>query len=114
MSCPHCPQDARCKGLRSRAALTLLGDVRFARHYYYCGHCGQGVSPLDEALGLSSGDLSPAAEEVVSLAGVQASFAEAAAKTLRRLAGLRLSESTAQRTTEAAGERVAQAQAAGV
>lgn len=44
------------------------------------------------------------------IAGVQAPFAEAADKTLRRLAGLHLSESTVERTTEAAGQRVADAQ----
>jgi len=113
MTCPHCREDARCKGLRGRAALTLLGALRFERHYYHCRHCGRGSSPLDQALGLTAGDLSPAAEEVVCLAGVQASFAEAASRTLSRLAGLRVSESTAQRATEAAGGRVEKAQAAG-
>jgi hypothetical protein len=57
MTCPHCQADARCKGFRDRAALTLLGGVRFRRHYYHCGHCGGGASPLDQCLGLSAGDL---------------------------------------------------------
>src|SRR5438132_1597122 len=87
--------------------------VRFTRHYYHCTHCGQGVSPLDQALGLSAADLTPAADEVVCLAGVQDSFATAATKVLARLSGLRLSESTAERATEAAGLRAAAAQAAG-
>jgi hypothetical protein len=113
MTCPHCQADARCKGFRRRVALTLLGVVRFRRHYYHCAGCGQGVSPLDQALGLSAADLTPAADEVVCLAGVQDSFAVAAAKVLARLAGLRVSESTAERATEAAGRRVAAAQAAG-
>jgi hypothetical protein len=113
MTCPHCQADARCKGFRERVALTLLGDVRFRRHYYYCGHCHGGVSPLDQTLGLLAGDLTPAAEEVVCLAGVQDSFATAATKVLTRLSGLRVSESTAERATEAAGIRVAQAQAVG-
>jgi hypothetical protein len=114
MTCPHCQADARCKGLRRRNALTLLGGVRFRRHYYCCRTCGHGVSPLDEVLGLSAADLTPAADEVVCLAGVQDSFATAAGKALARLAGLRVSESTAQRATERAGHRAAAAQAAGV
>jgi hypothetical protein len=114
MTCPHCREDARCKGFRSRNALTLLGIVRFPRHYYHCRHCGTGSCPLDLTLGLSAADLTPAADEVVCLAGVQDSFAVAAAKVLARLSGLRVSESTAERATEAAGRRVAQAQAAGV
>jgi hypothetical protein len=113
MPCPHCQADARCKGFRSRSALTLLRALRFRRHYYHCPSCGHGVSPLDEALGLSAADLTPAADEVVCLAGVQDSFATAAAKALARLAGLRVSESTAQRATEAAGRRAAVAQAQG-
>src|SRR5262249_20255661 len=47
------------------------------------------------------------------LAGVLSSFAEAAEKTLPRLAGLRLSESTVQRATEAAGARAGAALAEG-
>jgi hypothetical protein len=113
MTCLHCRDDARCKGFRGRTALTLLGAVRFRRHYYHCRHCGQGSCPLDQALGLSAADLTPAADEVVCLAGVQDSFAVAAAKVLARLSGLRVSESTAERATEAAGGRVAAAQAAG-
>jgi hypothetical protein len=113
MTCPHCHADARCKGFRSRAALTLLGALRFRRHYYACPHCQRGTCPLDAALGLRADDLTPAADEVVCLSGVQASFADVAHKVLTRLSGLRLSESTAQRATEAAGERVAAAQAAG-
>jgi hypothetical protein len=44
---------------------------------------------------------------------VQASFADTAQKVLARLSGLRVSESTVQRATEAAGQRVAAAQDAG-
>jgi hypothetical protein len=90
-----------------------LGVVRFRRHYYHCRHCRHGSSPLDQTLGLTTADLTPAADEVVCLAGVQDSFAMAASKVLARLAGLRVSESTAERATEAAGRRLAAAQAAG-
>lgn len=113
MTCPHCQADARCKGFRRRTALTLLGTIRFGRHYYYCRTCGRGVCPLDDTLGLSAADLTPAADEVLCVAGVQDSFATAAHKVLARLCGLRVSESTVERTTEAAGTRVATAQAAG-
>lgn len=58
--------------------------------------------------------LSPAASEVASLAGVQTSFAQASEITLRKLCGLRLSESTVERVTEDAGERLAKLQSAQV
>jgi hypothetical protein len=83
------------------------------RHYYHCPACHQGFGPWDDVLGLTAAALSPAAEEVTCLAGVQSSFAEARDKTLPKLAGLRLGESTVARTTEAAGQRVGQALAAG-
>jgi hypothetical protein len=62
---------------------------------------------------LTASDLTPAAEEQVSLAGTLTSFAEAAQKVLPRMTGLRLAESTAERTTEAAGQRLRRQRAAG-
>jgi len=62
---------------------------------------------------LTASDLTPAAEELVSLAGTLTSFAEAAQKVLPRMAGLRLAESTAERTTEAAGQRLRRQRVAG-
>jgi hypothetical protein len=57
--------------------------------------------------------LSPGAAEVACIAGVQTSFAEASVKVLPKLAGLHLAESTVERSTEAAGERLAATQASG-
>jgi hypothetical protein len=113
MTCPHCREAARCVGYREKTIETLLGTVRLQRHYYHCAACGQGSCPWDTTLHLTAQALSPAAAEVVCIAGVQAPFAEASGKTLRRLAGLRLSESTVERTTEAAGQRVVEALRAG-
>jgi hypothetical protein len=49
----------------------------------------------------------------VALAGTLGSFAEAAGKTLPKLTGLQVSESTVQRTTERAGRHVGERLAAG-
>lgn len=57
--------------------------------------------------------LTPAAEEVPALAGVQERFAKAAERTLPKRAGLRLRESTVKRPTEAAGTRLGALLAAG-
>ncbi len=51
--------------------------------------------------------LTPAAEEVSAMAGVLGSFADGAERVLQKMSGLHVSESTIERTTEAAGERVA-------
>jgi hypothetical protein len=76
------------------------------RAYYYCRHCGQGHSPWETLLGLTSQDLTPGASELTSLAGVVAPFEEVSQKILPKLAGIRLCESTAQRTTETVGQRL--------
>jgi hypothetical protein len=87
--------------------MSLLGEIECWRAYYYCGACGHGFFPWDKAVGLTPKRLTPGAEEAVSLAGaISNSFAEAAEKVLPRLAGIRLAETTVERTTEAAGERV--------
>jgi hypothetical protein len=90
----------------ARRALTALGEVRLARAYYYCPRCREGHCPHDAALGLAAQDLTPAARQLVALAGTLTAFAEAAAKVLPQMAGLRVAESTAQRVTEAAGARL--------
>jgi hypothetical protein len=93
--------------------VTVLGSVRVDRAYYHCMHCGRGQFPRDATLGLSAGDLSRGAAQVVALAGTLGSFAEAAQKTLPKLTGLRVSESTVERTTERAGHQVGERLAAG-
>jgi hypothetical protein len=87
----------------------VLGPICCRRAYYYCHRCGQGLFPWDAQVGLTPKRLTPGAEELVALAGTVCNgFAEASAKVLPKLAGLRLAESTVLRTTEAAGERLGQ------
>jgi hypothetical protein len=58
-------------------------------------------------VGLTPKRLTPAAEELIALAGLLGdSFEEAAEEILPRLAALRLGESTVERTTEEAGQRL--------
>ena len=93
--------------------MTAVGEVAVTRPYYYCPACRAGHSPRDAALGLTAGDLTRGAAELVALAGALGSFAEAAEKTLPRLCGLRLSESTVERATERAGQQAGERLAAG-
>src|SRR5262245_17626552 len=106
MTCPHCQEAAKFQRWQKKTVVSALGAVRFERAYYYCKQCGQGCFPWEAVLGLTSHDLTPAACELTSLAGLLASFEEASQKVLPKLAGLRLSESTAERTTEAVGARL--------
>lgn len=85
---------------------SLIGVLALRRAYYHCPRCGAGQVPWDVTLSLGRRDLTAAAGEVVTLAGTLDSFAQAAERTLIKLAGLRLSESTVERTTAEAGARV--------
>jgi len=109
VSCPQCQQAAPFHGHRPFHPLSLLGPITCRRAYYYCGRCGLGLFPFDEAAGFHGHRLTAGAERVVSLLGqVCDSFAEAATKALPEACGLHLGESTVQRTTEDAGKRLCQ------
>jgi hypothetical protein len=108
VTCPKCGQAAEFQGYRPLTPLSILGPIPLCRAYYYCHRCG-GATPWDHEVGLTAKRLTPAAEELTTLAGtISNSFEEAAEKVLPKLAGLRLSESTVQRTSEAAGGRLDQ------
>lgn len=114
MTCPHCGDASRCVGWRGKGVTCLLGWVQLERHYYHCGSCGQGHCPWDETLRTVGHRLTPGAREVVCLTGIQESFGKAADRTLHKLTGIRLSESTVERTTESAGTYLKEQQEQGV
>lgn len=101
-------------GYRGRRLLSLLGAVVHARAYYHCGRCHAGHFPSDAALGVAgSAKLTPAARQVVALAGTLESFGTAARRLLPVAAGMNLSAATVRRVTEAVGQDVAERRAAG-
>jgi hypothetical protein len=90
-----------------------VGVIRYRRAYYLCRTCGKGLFPFDRDAGLTTRDLTPALERVASLAGAVADSFEKGAELLEEMSGVRISESTVERTTEDAGQRLADAVAAG-
>jgi len=113
MICPHCQDDANFVGYRDKNIRSLVGTLRLSRPYYHCKHCHHGMWPWDEILRLSPERLTPGGQEIVSLFGTLHSFGNAADCVLEKATGLRLSESTVERTTEGAGERLGQRLAEG-
>ena len=113
MTCPHCGQAAEFHSHRRHTSFSLVGPIRYRRAYYLCRLCGQGLFPFDRDAGLTARDLTPALERVATLAGAVADSFEKGAELLEEMAGVRLSESTVERTTEDAGQRLADAVAAG-
>lgn len=83
-----------------------MGKLELRRAYYHCRSCSSAQVPWDASLAVGRRDLTPAAAEVVTLAGTLSSFAEASERVLRKMAGLRIGESTVERTTEEAGARL--------
>ncbi|MGH9817774.1 MAG: ISKra4 family transposase, partial [Candidatus Acidiferrales bacterium] len=88
--------------------ISLFGEVRLVCSYYHCRHCRTGQQPWDEALRLGARRVTAGAEEAIALAGLLTSFGRAAQSTLRKLTGIRVSESTVLRVTEDAGQTLGQ------
>jgi hypothetical protein len=87
--------------------VSLLGAIDLRRAHYHCGRCGRGLFPFDDEAGLGPHRVTPGAGRVVSLLGVRGEgFEETAQKVLPEACGLSLGESTVQRVTEDAGQRV--------
>ena len=113
MTCPHCSRTAEFHSHRWHTSFSLVGPLRYRRAYYLCRTCGKGLFPFDRDAGLTTRDLTPALERVATLAGAVADSFEKGAELLDEMAGTRLSESTVERTTEDAGQRLAEAVEAG-
>lgn len=107
MTCPNCDQAAEFHSHRPHTSLSLVGTIRYRRAYYLCRRCGKGLFPFDRDAGLTTRDLTPALERVATLAGTVADSFEKGAELLDEMAGARLSEATVERTTEDAGQRLA-------
>jgi hypothetical protein len=114
VTCPHCGGTAEFHSHRPHSPVSLVGPVRHHRAYYLCRRCGQGLFPFDDTAGLTTRRLTPGLERVATLAGTVADSFEKAADLLEEMAGVRLGESTVERTTEDAGTRLAEAVETGV
>ncbi|MDB5352408.1 MAG: hypothetical protein JWN86_3655 [Planctomycetota bacterium] len=109
VSCPSCQRPSKFQGSRDKKFISLLGEIVIEDSaYYHWPACHTGHVPIDAALALAARRLTPAAEELTTLAGTVGSFAVAAEKLLPKMAGLGLGESTLERATEAADERPGQ------
>ena len=87
-----CGRSARFVNWRPKRVLSLVGEMELNRAYYHCAACGCGLVPWYLHLAIGHRHLTPAAEEITTLAGTLDSFAQASERTLVKMAGLRLSE----------------------
>lgn len=87
---------------RPRSLQGLVGDYTVRRDYYRCTHCRQGSAPLDAALGLGRGSLSPSLSRVACRLGIDVSFPEAA-DLLTETLGVVVDDEGVRRITEGIG-----------
>jgi hypothetical protein len=105
VQCSYCRYVAKFHSYQQRRVLTVHGEVRVQRAYYYCNRCKQSFIPYDDVLGLTDG-ISPGLMPLVCLAGTLLPFVDAAEDVLKRFSGVRVSASTVLRCTEGHGERL--------
>jgi len=109
--CPACAGPLKRRE-RPRPLVGLVGDYTLHRAYYWCAACTRGAAPLDAALGLGPGEVSPGLARVVARAAVEATFTPAAEQVQEAL-GATLSDETVRRLAERIGAAAeAQTQAA--
>ena len=95
----HAHRTCRCGGTlryvadRTKHLVTLFGSVPVRRAYYHCARCHAGEAPLDKALGVVDGFLTPAVQEMVAWADVELPYGRAEG-FLRRTLGLTLRKGT--------------------
>jgi len=100
--CP-CGGLRRWIGTRSRVLRDLMNRLlTLERAYYFCRTCGQGWLPLDEQLGLTAAQVTPALYEVAVTCGSVAP-PEEAAELLALVAGIGLSPKSIERYTKTVG-----------
>ena len=105
-----CGRKAKFMEYRGKGLVTVVGEVRVARAYYYCRHCRTGIAPWDAAQGLSERCYSPAVKATVSGVAARLSYGETVV-LLAELTPLRIEESAAEWIVQEVGERVREAQA---
>ena len=88
--------------------MSLFGRLHCRRAYYLCRCCGKGLCPWDQTVGLTANSLTPGLQRLTALAGGIADSFEKGGELLEEMAGVSLSESTVERTTEEVGQRIEQ------
>jgi hypothetical protein len=96
---------------RTKTFDTVLGPIILSRAWYHCEHCGHGLAPRDDELGLSGSSLSPGLSAMVDRVAAALPFAQGA-DLLTHLAGVTVGAKRIERAAEADGQLLADALAA--
>jgi hypothetical protein len=104
-----CGHTAAYVELRSKSILTAVGPVTMTRPYYLCPHCHQGQFPVDAELDVEQKELSPGVRRMLAVVGAETPF-DHGRQQMHELAGLEVTTKAVERTAEAIGEQIAEAE----
>jgi len=96
----------RDKGVQRARVLTIGGEIQLSRRYYWLKGQG-GIYPVDRALGLAEGRVSPGAREALCRLGIVENFG-GAAEDARRFLNLPVGKERLRKLVEAEGVKVTQ------
>lgn len=91
ISCPHCQCILPARPAPPRTVHTMVGEVSLSRPYFYCIHCQQGFTPLDDVLQLSERRTQWAMQQAAARLAAEVPF-ETAQELFAQLTGLSLSD----------------------
>jgi hypothetical protein len=94
----------RNKGQHEVRLLTVGGDIRLLRRYFWSTRFG-GQFPVDAVLGITASAVSPGASQLCCSMGIAQDFGQGA-EDLQRMSGLRVSKERLRQITECEGEKV--------
>lgn len=101
--CPSCSRPMKNEGMRQRKVETLEGDLKLYRPYYTCRACHEGLSPVDNYLGLGSSSWSEGIHKGITSLAATLPF-KRAAELFQELTGVWISPVTTHRLAHKEGK----------
>ena len=107
-----CECGAKAKRISKRRAkvMTVFGWVSYRRSYYGCDRCRKKQHQVDEAWGISPGEVSAVLRKLLAIVGVDIAF-ERARRTIKEFLLVEVSDNTIRKQTQYMGERQAEIEA---
>lgn len=90
---------------RDKELLTVLGNMKVKRAYYYDKECKTGVCPKDAALGVEGTSISPGVRRIMARVGAYRPFA-LGEEDIREMAGISVNAKEIERVSHKLGEEV--------
>lgn len=87
---------------RNKDVLTVLGEVKVIRAYYYDKECGRGICPKDEALDIEGTSFSPGVRRIMGRVGAYRAFG-LGHEDIKEIAGINVTAKEIDRTCNKLG-----------